>query len=313
MPLMMDIIETADHGVETVLGRCKSCNELTQVVRMPEFNLNACPSCFLRLYERRLRRKLEEFDMLRGAKRVAVALSGGKDSVAMLLAMQRLGWVMDFEVTALHFHLGMGEYSDTNLRMVEELTGNLGLPLHLVRIEDLGLEVRKVKGWNPCAVCGAIKRALFNREARASGAQVVATAHTLEDILLFTLKNLLSRRYTFPRPVLPEQPGLLRKVKPVMFTPERLNAIYCRLRQVDYYPDKCPFWVPHPHRLKEVFELLEEIVPSGKLQLLLSLQQAFPAEGDEVHLTELQTCATCGDPSTQPVCALCHLREFLDA
>ena len=74
-----------------------------------------------------------------------------------------------------------------------------------------------------------------------------------------------------------------------------------------------PFLGAPPHRLKEVFELLEEIVPSGKLQLLLSLQQAFPAEGDEVHLTELQTCATCGDPSTQPVCALCHLREFLDA
>ncbi len=159
------------------------------------------------------------------------------------------------------------------------------MPLHLVRIRDLGLEVRRVKGWNPCAVCGAIKRALFNREARAAGAQVVATAHTLEDLLLFSLKNLLSRRYTFPRPVLPEQAGLLRKVKPLMFTPERLNAIYCRLREVDYYPDKCPFWIPHPHRLKEVFELLEEIVPSGKLQLLLSLQNAFPAEGDEVHLS----------------------------
>ena len=305
----MGMMETT--SVETVTGRCKSCNELTQVVRMPEFNMNACPACFLRLYERRLRRKLDEYEMLQGAKRVAVALSGGKDSVALLLAMQRLGWAMGFEVTAMHFDLGMGEYSAANLLMVEELTENLGLPLHLVRIEDLGLEVRRVKGWNPCAVCGAIKRALFNREARAAGAQVVATAHTLEDILLFSLKNLLSRRYTFPRPVLPEQAGMLRKVKPLMFTPERLNAIYCRLREVEYYPDKCPFWIPHPHRLKEVFELLEEIVPSGKLQLLLSLQNAFPAEGDEVHWSELHTCTTCGEPSTQPVCALCNLRDFL--
>lgn len=307
---MMDITD-----VDTVLGRCRSCNELTQVVRMPEFNLNACPACFLRLYERRLRRKLEEYEMLGGAGRVAVALSGGKDSVAMLVAMQRLGWVMGFEVTALHFHLGMGEYSDANLRLVEGLAGDLGLPLHLVRIADLGLEVRRVKAWNPCAVCGAIKRALFNREARAAGADVVATAHTMEDILLFSLKNLLSRHYVFPRPVLPEQPGLLRKVKPLMFTPERYNEIYCRLREIDFFPDKCPFWFPGPHRLKDVFELLEEIVPSGKLQLLLSLQQAFPVvreeEGEEGP-AGLQACSGCGEPATQPVCALCNLRAFLN-
>ncbi len=65
--------------------------------------------------------------MLQGAKRVAVALSGGKDSVALLLAMQRLGWVMDFEVTAMHFDLGMGEYSEANLRMVEGLTREPGI------------------------------------------------------------------------------------------------------------------------------------------------------------------------------------------
>jgi tRNA(Ile)-lysidine synthase TilS/MesJ len=226
--------------------------------------------------------------------------------------MQRLGWVMGFEVVALHFHLGMGEYSDTNLRMVEELAGGLGLPLHLVRIADLGLEVRRVKAWNPCAVCGAVKRALFNREARAAGADVVATAHTMEDILLFSLKNMLSRHYMFPRPVLPEQPGLLRKVKPLMFTPERYNEIYCRLREEGFFAEKCPFWFPGPHRLKDVFELLEEIVPSGKLQLLLSLQEAFPAErGEEEGISGLQACSGCGEPSTQPVCALCNLRAFL--
>ncbi len=305
---MMDIA-----GVDTVLGRCRSCNELTQVVRMPEFNLNACPACFLRLYERRLRRNMEKHGMLRGAGRVAVALSGGKDSAAMLAAMQRLGWVMGFEVTALHFHLGMGEHSDANRRAVEELCGGLGLPLRLVSIADLGLKVRRVKAWNPCAVCGAVKRALFNREARAAGADVVATAHTLEDILLFSLKNLLSRHYVFPRPVLPEQPGLLRKIKPVMFTPERYNEIYCRLRGVEVFEGRCPFWFPGPHRLKEVFELLEEIVPSGKLQLLLSLQEAFPEErGEEGEGPGgAQACSGCGEPSAQPVCALCNLRALL--
>jgi len=280
---------------------------------MPEFNLNACPACYLRLYERRVRRKLEEYRMLEGARKVAVALSGGKDSAALLLTLQRLGWVMGFEVVALHFHLGMGEHSQRNLEMVEELTGRCGLPLRVTRLSDLGVRVCRIKGWSACAVCGAIKRALFNREARAAGADVVATAHTLEDILLFTLKNILSRRYSFPRPVLPEQSGLLRKVKPLMFTPERLNGIYCQLRGVSYFKEKCPFWEPHPHRLKEVFDHLERIIPSGKLQLLLSLQEAFPPEEDERRWEGMLACAVCGEPASQEMCALCRLREWFGA
>ncbi len=279
-------------------------------MRMPEFNLNACPTCFLRLYERRLRRKLEEHRMLDGAKRVAVALSGGKDSAALLLALQRLGWVMGFEVVALHFHLGMGEHSRRNLDMVKDLTERCGLPLKVTHLSDLGIRVARVKGWSACAVCGAVKRSLFNREAREAGADVVATAHTLEDILLFSFKNILSRRYSFPRPTLPEQSGMLRKIKPLMFTPERLNAIYCRLRGIPYFEEKCPFWEPHPHRLKEVFDHLEEVIPSGKLQLLLSLQEAFPAGEDELRWEVMRACRMCGEPAGQELCALCRLREW---
>jgi uncharacterized protein (TIGR00269 family) len=260
-----------------------------------------------------MRRKIEEHRMLEGAGRVAVALSGGKDSVALLLSLQRLGWVMGFEVVALHFHLGMGDFSRRNLEMVEELAGRCGLPLRVVRLSDLGVRVARVKGWNPCAVCGVIKRSLFNREAREAGAQVVATAHTLEDILLFSLKNILSRRYAFPRPVLPEQAGMVRKVKPLMFTPERLNAIYCRLRGAPFFEEKCPFWEPHPHRLKEVFDHLEEVVPSGKLQLLLSLQQAFPSGEDELRWEEMRPCEACGEPSSQQLCGLCRLRDWFSS
>jgi tRNA(Ile)-lysidine synthase TilS/MesJ len=276
---------------------------------VPEFNLKACPGCFLRLYERRLRRILEKHSMLEGVRRIAVALSGGKDSTALLLALQRLSWVMGFEVVVLHFHLDMGEYSERNLDQIRQLTDQLGIPLHLVRIGDLGLRVERVKGWTPCAVCGAIKRALFNREARKAGAQALATAHTLEDALLFTFKNLLSRHYSFPQPVLPAQQGLIKKVKPLMFTPERLNTIYCQERGVMYFEEKCPFWSPRAHRLKEVFEHFEKIVPSGKLQLLLSLQEALPSRPDECW-ERLYTCEVCGETSTQPICTICRLRRW---
>ncbi len=293
-----------------IMAKCKSCNAYTEVIRIPEFNLKACPSCFQRIYERRVRRVLERYSMTKGVEKVAVALSGGKDSAALLAAMQRLGWVMGFQVVALHFHLNMGDYSQRNLEEVEKLSERLGVELRVARVGDLGLRVRRVKGWTPCAVCGAIKRALFNREARKLGAQAVATAHTLEDALLFTLKNLLSRHYVFPRPVLPSQGDLIMKIKPLMYTPERLNAIYCREKGIEVFAEKCPFWSPKPHRLKEVFDHLEHIMPSGKLQLLLSLQEALPSADEAAWENRLHSCSSCGETSTQPQCALCRLREW---
>ncbi len=297
------------HGVEMVQGRCRICGDSTEILRLTEFNLKLCRHCFARFFERRVRRAMEKHAMAGEGDRVALAVSGGKDSTALLFALKRLSLVMGFELLALHFHLNMGEYSDLNLDAVIKQAGLAGVPLEVVRIGDLGLRVQRVKGWNACAVCGAIKRSLLNREARRMGATVVATAHTLEDVLLFTFKNLLSRKYYVPRPVLPASDHLARKVKPLVYTPERLNLAYCRLRDVPVFEAKCPQWTPRGHSLKEVFEHMEEVMPSGKLQLLLSFMDAFPAPGDESEGAR-RPCARCGEPTAQELCALCQLSDW---
>ena len=294
------------QGVEVVEGRCRICGASTHILRLTEFNLKVCGPCYLRFFERRVRRALEKHDMLREGDRLVLAVSGGKDSTALLYALRRLGVVMGFELTALHFHLNMGDYSDRNLEVVEEQARRLRVSLEVSRLADLGLRVQRVKGWHSCAVCGAIKRSLLNREARRMGATVVATAHTLEDVLLFTFKNLLSRKFYVPQPVLAASGDLVRKIKPLMYIPERLNLAYCQLREAPVYEEKCPEWTPRGHSLKEVFEHMEEVMPSSKLQLLLSLQEVLRAEEAQPS-TPRTACARCGEPTSQPLCALCQL------
>lgn len=297
---------------ESVEGKCRICGSNAQVMRVTEFNLKVCLSCYPRFFERRIRRTLEKYDMIREGDRVLVALSGGKDSAALLFALKRLSPLMGFELIATHFHLNMGEFSERNLALVEEQAERAGVELRVVRIGDLGLKVAKVKGWKPCAVCGAIKRALMNREARAAGANVLATAHNLEDMLLFAFKNLLSRRHYLPPPVLEPIGDLPRKVKPLMFTSEKHALQYCLLRDIPFFPEKCPAWSPKGHSLKEVFETLEKTVPSGKLQLLLSLMEIMPPR--EEHMWRpTGTCPECGEPTSQPKCPLCQLAEWFSS
>lgn len=295
--------------MDMVEGRCRICGDSTEILRLTEFNLKLCRHCFARFFERRVRRALEKHAMVGEGDRLVLAVSGGKDSTALLFALKRLGMVMGFDLQALHLHLNMGEYSDLNLEGVRKQTELAGVPLEVVRISDLGLRVQRVKGWNACAVCGAIKRSLFNREARRLGASVVATAHTLEDILLFTFKNLLSRKYHVPQPVLPPSSGLARKIKPLFYMPERLNLAYCCLRGIPVFEEKCPQWTPRGHSLKEVFEHMEEVMPSGKLQLLLSFMDAFPMPGNETE-SPRRPCARCGEPTAQELCALCQLADW---
>jgi tRNA-5-methyluridine54 2-sulfurtransferase len=297
------------HDIDVVGGRCRICGDSTEVLRLTEFNLKLCGPCFLRFFERRIRRDLEKYGMISEGDRVVLAISGGKDSTALLFALRRLGVVMGFDLSALHFHLNMGEYSDQNRVIIEEQARMAGVPLEVIHISDLGLQVRRVKGWHPCAVCGAIKRSLMNREARRMGATVVATAHTLEDILLFTFKNLLSRKFQAPQPVLPPSGGLVRKVKPLVYMPERLDLAYCRLREVPVFRDKCPEWTPRGHSLKGVFEHMEEVMPSSKLRILLSLQEIMPA-GEAIEAEPLVGCERCGEPAAQSLCALCQLSDW---
>jgi tRNA(Ile)-lysidine synthase TilS/MesJ len=294
---------------EMVEGRCRICGASTSILRITEFNLKTCRSCYPRFFERRVRRTLEKYDMLQEGDRVVVAVSGGKDSSALLYALRRLGVVMDFEVLGLHFHLDMGDYSDRNLALVEKQAGKLGIPLEVAYIADFGLRIQRVKGWQPCAVCGAIKRALLNREARRMGATVMATAHTMDDVLLFTFKNLLSHKYYIPQPVLPPLDGMTRKIKPLMFTPERFNSIYCHLRQISYFDEKCPEWSPRAHALKDVFVHMEEIIPSSNLQLLLSLMEALPPE-DEYTWNPQSRCPRCGELTNQDMCTICQLKDW---
>ena len=224
------------------LVKCRVCRG-PAVIDVRRHNAGFCRDHFLHHCEEQVRRAIDSHDMLREGDRVLVAVSGGKDSLALWEILGRLG----YEADGLYLGLGIGDYSDESGRYARAYAEARGR--HLVEVDlagEYGYDIPRAAQAThraPCGACGLSKRHLFNRAALEGGYDVVATGHNLDDEAAVLLGNVLrwdaaylGRQY----PVLPESTGFVRKVKPLVRLGERESAAYCVLRGIDYQVEECP-------------------------------------------------------------------------
>ncbi len=168
-----------------------------------------------------LRRADERFSLIENGDRIAIGLSGGKDSMVMLraLALYKLFSKKEYDLTAIMVDLGFGE---TDFREVRTFSEGNGIPLHIVQtqIGEVVFDVRKEK--NPCALCAKMRKGAFYEYAKNLGCNKAAFAHHMEDAIETFLMSLLyeSRLHTFsPKTYLSRQDITL--VRPLIFAAEK--------------------------------------------------------------------------------------------
>ncbi len=295
--------------------KCRRCRE-PAVVDIRRHNAAFCRECFLHHCREQVRRAIDEHDMMAPGERVLVAVSGGKDSLALWHLLGALGYRAD----GLYVGLGIGDYSDDSGGYVRAFAAERGLDLLEVDLSrDWGFDVPTAAETTrraPCGSCGLSKRHLFNRAALEHGYPVVATGHNLDDEAAVLLGNVLrwetgylGRQY----PVLPASDGFARKVKPLVRLGEREMAAYCVLEGIDYQVEECPMAEGNRHLgYKEVLNALEDRSPGSKAAFLFGFferaHDRFAADaGTEADV--LAPCEVCGSPTTGGICAFCRLRE----
>jgi uncharacterized protein (TIGR00269 family) len=285
------------------------------VIDVRRHNAAFCRDHFLVHCTEQVRRAIADHDMLHPGERVLVAVSGGKDSLALWDLLTELGYAAD----GLYLGLGIGEYSDESGRYAQAYAQRRGLLLHEV---DLGAEwgftvpdAAAATHRVPCSACGLSKRHLFNASALQHGYPVVATGHNLDDEAAVLLGNVLRWETEYlgrQHPVLPAAPGFVRKIKPLVRLGEREMAAYCVLRGIDYQIEECPMAAGNRHlHYKEVLNALEDRSPGTKAAFVHGFfergHDRFGApDGDEA--VTLGRCEQCGAPTTGTVCAFCRLR-----
>ena len=253
--------------------------------------------------------------------RILVAVSGGKDSLALWHILLEMGYAVD----GLCIGLGIGGYSARSTRVCREFAATHAAPRgrRLIEVDlaqDHGYSIpgaAKTANRPSCAICGLSKRWVFNQVAVEHGHDVLATGHNLDDEAATLFGNVVRWQDEFlarQRPVLPARGrNQVRKVKPLYRLSEREMAAYCVVAGIDYVVEECPLvagntGIEHKDALSE----LERATPGIKAQFLFSfLDREAGRWATDDGRDDVGECTSCGMPTTAPVCAFCRQRERL--
>jgi uncharacterized protein (TIGR00269 family) len=295
------------------------------VINLRQHRLRLCADHFVEWFVAMTQRTIDTYSMFTPTDKVLVAVSGGKDSLSLWDVLLELG----FQAQGLYIGLGIDKeigYSDKSLDMCRRFVADRrpGAMLHVVdvareygqTIPTLARTRQRGRG-KPCAVCGLVKRHIMNRVARDGGFAAIATGHNLDDEAAVLMQNTLHWQAGYlarQAPVLEEQDGLARKVKPFVRIYERESAAYALVRGIEYIYDECPFAKGSTTNFyKELLNQLELNSPGAKQQFYLQFLRA--RDSGQVAFAgtekaEMHPCRQCGQPTTAgDLCAFCRLWE----
>jgi uncharacterized protein (TIGR00269 family) len=298
-----------------VASKCRVC-KAPAVIDLPRHNAKFCAEHLQQLCRRQMAKAIDDFDMFSTDDRILVAVSGGKDSLAVWDMLVEAGYQAD----GLYIGLGIGDYSDDSGGYVRRFAHERGLTLLTIDLRhDYGYDVptaARATGRVPCSACGLSKRRLFDQAALDGGYDVVVTGHNLDDEAAVLFGNTLRWDIEYlarQLPVLPARNGFPKKAKPLVRLTEREMAAWCLVRGIDYVVEECPIAAGNRHlSYKESLNAVEANSPGAKASFYLGfLDRMAPLlVGHSAAASgELNDCARCGSPTTGELCAFCRLVE----
>ena len=140
-----------------------------------------------------MRSAMQRYDMIEEGDRVAVGVSAGKDSLALLAALARMRgfYPKNFEITAITIDMRFGD-KDGDFTDIRKLCESLDVEYHVrpTNLARLIFDVRKEA--NPCALCSNMRRGALNRAAKELGCNKLALGHHLDDVAETFAMNLFN-------------------------------------------------------------------------------------------------------------------------
>ncbi len=293
---------------------CSKCGKKA-VIFIRYNGTHLCQTHFCEFFNRRIKKELRKQGPLPQGV-IAVALSGGKDSLVAVQVMRDLVSRQEKrELHAITIDEGIEGYRPATLQIAKSFCQTRGITHHVVSFQDIiGYTMDNIvsKGnLGACTYCGVFRRHCLNRAARDIDARLLVTGHNLDDVSQSILMNFVNNDLERMARIGPHkkiQPGLIPRCIPLRSIPEKETTLYALINNIEVYEHECPY-SPQATRgtYRDILHKLEMDHPGTRHSILnsyLALEECF---SQRFPPADLNTCPSCGEPTSQGQCRTCQL------
>ncbi len=303
--------------------KCSICGEKAVIFRKYE-GVALCKKHFMRSIEKTFLKTIRKYNLIDYGDKVAVGLSGGKDSSVLLYLLKKYQKKFGIDIEAILVDEGIKGYRDKTRKDAENLTKKLNVKLHIITFKDIlgitldeAVKIAKEKGekMRACTICGVNRRYALDIKAKEIGADKLAIAHNLDDEAQSILANylrgdLLRAARLGPKPYVIEG-VFVQRIKPLLFIPEKEIALYALLKDFSLDFDECPY-ASSSFRwdIRNILNQLEDKYPGIKFNLVRTYEKIMPCIKDMLPKT-INKCKICGMPTSREICKACEIKQTL--
>jgi uncharacterized protein (TIGR00269 family) len=312
---------------------CSKCKKNPSIYLRQYSGELLCKKCFVKSVEYKAKRTISKYSMIKHGDTVAVAVSGGKDSLVLLNVLKNTLSSQNPELVAITVDEGIKGYREESLDIVSNFCSSIGVENRVMSYTELyglsmdkAMEVRPSEKISSCSMCGTFRRRALDVLAESCGANVIATGHNLDDYIQTFFINLFAGDverigWTYPEPV---EYGVtnLKKIKPLMEIYEREIVMYAIHTNIPFQSEECPYkdesirsaFRAHLDNLEKIHPGIKYNAYSSILKIAKKVKSAnvpsTPNLNDGVQ-QEHRRCIICNRDSSNRICSVCRTLDLL--
>lgn len=275
--------------------------------------MHLCKEHFNEFFERRVKKEVRKYKI---NEKIAVAVSGGKDSIVALHLLNSIFEKSQIEIEAITVDEGIKGYRPESIEIAKKNCKNMGIEHHIVGFkEEIGLTMDEIINEKdektPCAYCGVFRRLCLNLKAKEIGAKSLATGLNLNDtsqtILMNFIRNDLEKLARLG-PHYKIQKGLVPRIQPLRVIPEKESYLYAMINRIEIHDGICPYSKrAQRNRYREIINNLEFKSPGTMHAILNSYDDLKDVLRSKYPKAQLNECNECGEPTINIKCKACEL------
>lgn len=215
-----------------------------------------------------MRKAIDNYNMIEEGDKIAVGLSGGKDSTTMLMGLKNLQrfYPKKFEIIAITINPG---FEGFDIVLLKDICRKIDVPLIIEdgHMKEIVFDIRNEK--NPCSLCANLRRGMLNSIAAREGCTKIAIGHNEDDVLETFIMNLFyaGSINTFA-PISYMDRSKMTLIRPLIYAPEKYIRNFVKRNNITIMPKACPMdGFSKRENIKELLKNLQTVIPHIRANL----------------------------------------------